>query len=101
MPGSVGASPWYIRMPFIMEGGFYGASGSLMAWVIITGMVIWLRPLAVSFLGMIPAIQVVLGSLTSTPFLLMAGGFMGAMLIVGFFLGSVGSLIALARYLKS
>jgi cell division transport system permease protein len=96
----VGASPWYIRMPFIMEGGLYGASGAFMAWAIVTGMVIWLRPMAVSFLGMIPAIQVVLGSLTAAPFLLTSAGFMGAMLLVGFFLGSVGSLVALGRYLK-
>ncbi len=96
----VGASPWYIRMPFVLEGGFYGASGAVMAWIIITGLVIWLRPVVVSFLGMIPAIGVVLGSLTATPFLLSAGGFMAAMLAVGFFLGSVGSLVALGRYLK-
>jgi cell division transport system permease protein len=96
----VGASPWYIRTPFVMEGGFYGASGAFMAWIIITCLVIWLRPMALSFLGMIPAIGVVMGSLTATPFLLSAGGFLGAMLIVGFFLGSVGSLVALGRYLK-
>jgi len=96
----VGASPWYIRMPFIMEGGFYGAVGAFMAWIIITGLVIWLRPTVLSFLGMIPAIQVVLGSITATPFLLSAGGFMIALLVVGFFLGSVGSLVALGRYLK-
>lgn len=96
----VGASPWYIRMPFIMEGGFYGVTGAFMSWIIITGLVIWLRPMVLSFLGMIPAIGIVLGSLTSAPFLLSAGGFMGAMLIVGFFLGSVGSLVALGRYLK-
>lgn len=96
----VGASPWYIRMPFILEGGFYGAVGAFMAWIIITGLVMWLRPTVLSFLGMIPAIQVVLGSITATPFLLSAGGFMIALLIIGFFLGSVGSLVALARYLK-
>lgn len=96
----IGASPWYIRMPFIMEGGFYGAAGAFMAWMIITGLVIWIRPMALSFLGMIPAMSVVLGSLTTAPFLLASGGFMGAIVIVGFFLGSVGSLVALGRYLK-
>jgi cell division transport system permease protein len=96
----VGASPWYIRMPFVMEGGFYGASGAFMAWIIITGLVIWLQPVVVSFLGMIPPIAVVLGSLTSTSFLLATGGFMIATLLIGFFLGSMGSLVALGRYLK-
>jgi cell division transport system permease protein len=97
----VGASPWYIRMPFVMEGGLYGSVGAFISWIIITCLVIWLRPMVLSFLGMIPAIQVILGSLTSAPFLLASGGFMGAMIIVGFFLGSVGSLIALGRYLKN
>lgn len=96
----VGASLWYIRMPFVLEGGFYGATGAFMAWIIITGLVIWLQPMVVSFLGMIPAVGLVLGSLTATPFLLSAGGFLGAMLLIGFSLGSVGSLVALGRYLK-
>jgi hypothetical protein len=56
--------------------------------------------MVVSFLGMIPAVSLVLGSLTAAPFLLSAGGFMGAMIIIGFFLGSMGSLVALGRYLK-
>lgn len=96
----VGASPWYIRMPFILEGGMYGTVGALASWVIITGIVIWARPMVVGFLGMIPSIALVLSSATSTPFILATGGFLGGMLIVGFLLGSLGSLIALGRYLK-
>jgi len=96
----VGASPWYIRMPFILEGGMYGAAGAFVSWAIITGIIIWARPMILSFLGIIPAISLVLTSLTATPFLLAAGGFMAGMILVGFLLGSVGSLIALGRYLK-
>lgn len=96
----VGASPWYIRLPFIMEGGMYGAAGAFTSWIIITGLVIWVRPMILGFLGMIPSISLVLTSLTSTPFFLAAGGFMAGMVIVGFTLGSIGSLIALGRYLK-
>jgi cell division transport system permease protein len=96
----VGASPWYIRMPFVYEGGMYGVMGAFFAWAIITGLILWLRPVVAGFLGMIPAIAFVLASATSTPFLLAAGGFLGGMLVIGFFLGSIGSLIALGRYLK-
>ncbi len=96
----VGASPWYVRMPFILEGGMYGVAGAGVAWAIITGIIIWARPLVVGFLGMIPAISLVLTSATSTPFLLANAGFFAGMLIVGFLLGSIGSLIALSRYLK-
>lgn len=96
----VGASPWYIRMPFVLEGGMYGVTGAFASWVIITGLVVWVRPMIVGFLGMIPSISLVLTSATSTPFLLASAGFMGGMILVGFLLGSFGSLIALSRYLK-
>lgn len=96
----VGASPWYIRMPFILEGGMYGVAGAFTSWAIITGLVLWVRPMIVGFLGMIPSIALVLSSPTASPFLLASGGFLGGMILVGFFLGSFGSLIALSRYLK-
>ena len=96
----VGASPWYIRLPFIMEGGMYGAAGAFVSWILITGLMIWVRPMVLGFLGMIPAIALVLTSLTSLPFFLAAGGFLAGMVLVGFILGSIGSLIALGRYLK-
>ncbi len=97
----VGASPWYIRMPFIIEGGMYGVIGAFMSWIIITGLVIWVRPVVLGFLGSIPTISLVLSSLTSAAFLMAAGGFLAGMLLTGFALGSVGSMIALGRYLKS
>jgi cell division transport system permease protein len=96
----VGASPWYIRMPFIYEGGMYGVIGAFTSWGIITGLILWLRPMVVGFLGMIPGIALVLTSPTSSPFLIAAGGFLGGMLLTGFLLGSIGSFIALGRYLK-
>jgi cell division transport system permease protein len=97
----VGASPGYIRMPFIIEGGMYGVIGAFMSWIIITGLVIWVRPVILGFLGSIPSISLVLSSLTSAAFFIAAGGFLAGMIVVGFALGSVGSMIALGRYLKS
>lgn len=96
----VGASQWYIRMPFILEGGFYGVVGAFASWVIITGLVVWMQPAILTFLGMIPSIQVVMGSVMSLPFMLAAGGFLGGLLVTGFLLGSLGSFVALGRYLK-
>lgn len=96
----IGASPGYIRMPFILEGGLYGMFGAFGAWVIITTLVVWLSPVIMSFLGMIPSVALVLGSVTSTPFILAAAGFLGGLLILGFSLGSLGSLIALGRFIK-
>ncbi|MEK7129449.1 MAG: permease-like cell division protein FtsX [Patescibacteria group bacterium] len=96
----VGASRWYIRLPFVLEGGLYGIGGALLSWAIIMLLVIWLQPVLFGFLGMIPPFSSILLSATSTPFIVSSLGFLGGLLVTGFFLGSVGSLIALGRYLK-
>ncbi len=77
----VGASPWYIR-------------------VIITGFLVWLQPVIMGFLGTVPFIGTLFTSVLSQTFLLFSGSFFLFLVLVGFTLGAVGSLIALGRYLK-
>ena len=96
----VGASPWYIRAPFILEGGLYGLFGAGFAGSIIAGLTLWLYPVFLGFLGVIPAIGSVLGAPTSPAFLIMALGFFGGLSVVGFLLGSIGSMVAVGRYLR-
>ncbi len=96
----VGASQGYIRSPFVLEGGFYGIFGALLAWIVIATVIILMRPFLLTFLGAIPALQAVLGSLSSSLFLLSLFGFLAILLISGFLLGSIGSFIALGRYIK-
>ncbi len=96
----VGASPWYIRAPFLLEGGLYGLFGAGIAMIIIAGLTLWLYPLLLAFLGVIPVIGGVLGAPSSTAFLLSAFGFFGGLAMTGFLLGSVGSMVAVGRYLK-
>jgi len=96
----VGASPWYIRMPFVLEGGFYGSAGSFVSWILIMGIIFWVQPIIVGFLGMIPVFSVIFSSVTSTPFLFFSLGSFVALMLLGFLLGSIGSLIGLRRYLK-
>jgi cell division transport system permease protein len=96
----VGASPWYIRMPFVLEGGLYGISGAAVAWIMITILIIWFRPYIQSFLGIIPVVKMVLGSITDPPFLLSSLGFLAVLLLNGFLLGAFGSLVAVGRFLK-
>ncbi len=96
----VGASPWYIRAPFVLEGGLYGLFGAFIASLIIAGLTLWLYPFLLTFLGVIPAIGVILGAPSSTAFLVAAFGFFGGLGVIGFLLGSVGSLVAVGRYLK-
>lgn len=96
----VGASPWTIRAPFILEGGFYGFVGAGSASLILSGVVAWLRPYLFSFLGSIPTLRALLSSITSPSFLIAVAIFLAGNMLVGFCLGAFGSSISLRRYLK-
>ncbi len=96
----IGATQWYIRKPFIIEGGIYGIVGAFFAWLIMTILLLVFRPALISFLGAIPVIHTLLASPLSSIFLLSAAAFLGVLCITGFLLGAIGSLITLARYIK-
>lgn len=96
----IGASPWYVRMPFVVEGGLYGLFGSALAWIVMSGIIIWVRPVILGFIGMIPTVQYVLSNPTSYAFGISLAALFGLLSILGFLLGSIGSLVSLGRYLK-
>jgi cell division transport system permease protein len=96
----VGASPWTIRAPFVLEGGIYGLLGSGFASLILTGVMLWLRPMLYAFLSTVAPIASLLSSPTGAPFIVATAIFIGGNLLTGFLLGSIGSLIALNRFLK-
>jgi cell division transport system permease protein len=96
----IGASRWYIRLPFILEGAFYGMVGAFFAWMAIASVLLWFRPFFLSFLNIIPVIAYALSDPTSPAFYGPVLAFLALMLTTGFLLGGVGSYVALARYLK-
>lgn len=96
----IGASPWYIKKPFVLEAGFYGVAGGAVSFLVITGIILWFRPNLLSFLGVIPEIFMVLSSPLSASFLIPTGIFFFVLCLFGFFLGAIGSLIALSKYMK-
>lgn len=96
----VGASSWYIRMPFLWEGASYGLFGALAAWSVITGVILWMQPAIMSFLEPIPTLTAVIADPGSTIFLTAAGVFLGLLAGVGFLLGVLGSSVAVGRYLR-
>jgi cell division transport system permease protein len=96
----IGASQWYIRKPFILEGGIYGIVGAFFAWLIITILLFIFRPALLSFLGAIPVIHALLINPLSSVTLLSIGGLLVVFCTTGFLLGAIGSLITLARYIK-
>jgi len=97
----IGASPWYIKRPFVVEGALYGFIGSLTAWFVITGVVLWTRKGLLSFLGVIPSIASLLSSPTEQQFLVFTGLFFACMVCSGALLGAIGSMIASGRYVRS
>ena len=87
----LGADSWYIRAPFLMEGIFYGLAGAFLAWGITYLVLLYSTPFLINFLTGI--------SLLPVPFefmLLLLLGLVGG----GALIGSLGSFIAVRRYLK-
>ncbi|MGV8119375.1 MAG: permease-like cell division protein FtsX [Candidatus Xenobiia bacterium LiM19] len=86
----VGAANWFIRWPFIMEGVLQGFLGALISILLIKLIYAYFMPkieTALPFLTMVP-----FNSLFSTVSLILLG--------TGIFVGSVGSLISVNRFLK-
>jgi len=86
----VGAANWFIRWPFIMEGVLQGFLGALFSILLIKLIYAYFMPrieTALPFLTMVP-----FNSLFSTVTLILLG--------TGIFVGAVGSLISVNRFLR-
>jgi cell division transport system permease protein len=96
----VGGSLWYIRLPFIMEGAFYGVVGATISNFIIGsfGAFLWYSQRAADTKGFILSMLSTLDwSIVTPPFLI---GVFIFTLIIGALLGTLNSLIAIRRYIK-
>jgi len=87
----VGAGSWYVRWPFILEGMFYGAIGSVVGWAVASGVLLYSTPLLSSLLKGIPLLPV-------SPIFLLE--LLGIELLLAVFLGALATYIAVLRYLK-
>ncbi len=88
----VGASSWYVRMPFLMEGFFYGLTGAIVSWFLSYLLIFLATPVLTPYLSGLAILPV------SPIFMLAVLG--GAILCSGL-VGVVGSFLAVWRYLKS
>lgn len=86
----IGATSWYVRWPFIMEGMFYGAVGAFSAWVVSTVALLVASPFLADFLKGIPIFPI------PPIFLIIV---LVAELFMAAFLGGVGAYLAVLRYL--
>jgi cell division transport system permease protein len=85
------ATNWYIRTPFMLEGIFYGAVGTLFGWLVATAGLLYATPYLESFLKGIPV-------LPASPLFLM--GLLAVELVIAIGLGVLASFLAVLRYLK-
>jgi len=87
----IGASNAYIRAPFVLEGIIYGLSGAVLAWGLSYILLLYATPFIIKFLVDIPVLPV------PYYFILIV---LGIEMLAGFIIGSLGSFIAVRRYLK-
>jgi cell division transport system permease protein len=88
----VGATSSYIRLPFILEGVFYGGFGAVVSWTILYLIIFLSTPTLAPFLSGLNLLPV------SPIFMLevLAGA-----VLFGALVGSIGSFLAVWRYLKN
>ena len=85
----VGATDWFIRWPFIIEGIFVGIIGSVISILILSGAVTFIIDVATAHFGAVK----LLPSGTIMPLLI------GMLLLFGTFIGALGSVIAVRKHL--
>lgn len=87
----LGATNWYISLPFVYEGIFYGLIGAIIAWGIACGALFLGTPYLTAFLRGIPLFPV--------PWYFYVG-LLGAEVLLALILGWFASMLAVSRYIK-
>lgn len=86
----IGASPMFIRMPFLLEGIFYALIGAIFSWIVIYTLLWYFAPFISGYIGEVNLVPV-------NPLFMLA--LLGVELVVAFVIGSLGSISAVRRYL--
>jgi cell division transport system permease protein len=85
----VGATDWFIRWPFVIEGVIVGALGTLLAILLLAvGKIAIIDPLAADF------------SLISAPETMGFGWLVVVMMLAGIAISAIGSGLSLRRFLR-
>lgn len=87
----LGASPSFIRNPFLLEGIFYGVTGAFLAWAVVYTVLWYFTPFLQGYLGEVKLLPV-------NPLFMLA--ILGAALLAACIIGALGSFSAVRRYLK-
>lgn len=87
----LGASPSFIRNPFILEGVFYGSAGAIGAWILSYATLWYFTPFLQGYLGEVKLLPV-------NPLFMLA--LLLGSLFLALLVGGLGSIGAVRRYLK-
>ncbi len=87
---AVGATNWFIRWPFMVEGVVIGIISSFVSFGVLAGL----------YQGVVYVFKDLLALFTPIGFLQYAGYILLLFMAIGMFTGSVGSLISMGKYLK-
>ncbi len=87
----LGASPQFIRAPFIMEGLFYGLAGAVASWILVYFVLWYATPFLQGYLEEVSLLPI-------NPFFMLA--LLGISLVAAVIVGGVGSITAVRRYLR-
>lgn len=87
----LGASPSFIRNPFILEGIFYGVAGAISAWILSWALLWYFTPFLQGYLGEVKLLPV------DPLFMLIL---LAASVFLAIIVGGLGSISAVRRYLK-
>ena len=87
---AVGATNWFIRWPFMIEGMFLGIIAGLVSFGVLAGL----------YQGMVYVFKDLLAIFTPVGFGAYAGYILLLFMAIGIFTGSFGSLISMGKYLK-
>lgn len=94
----IGATPWFIRAPFILEGIVYGVIGAFIGFFSGFLWILYSVPSIREYSHFFGGIPIIPQNLNST--LLLLGSLLSGELLFAVLLGTLGSFIALLRYLR-
>lgn len=88
----LGASKWFIRIPYLFEGMFYALAGAFLGWLFSIGVFWYFEPLLINNLGEVASVVLPIP-------LIFAGALLLVDLTLALIVGGVGSFSAVRRYL--
>lgn len=89
----LGASPWFIRLPYLSEGIFYALIGATLGWIVSFSLLWYLEPILKNNLGEVAGVLFPISLILVLEMLLL-------LTLVAAVVGGIGSAIAVRRYLR-